>query len=388
MDTPRAILHIDMDAFFASVEQHDHPEWRGKPVIVGAAPDQRGVVSTCSYEARKYGVHSAMPSRQAFERCPQGIFTKPRMARYQEVSTAVFDIFAAFTPLVEGLSIDEAFLDVTGVRRLHGEPEAIARKIKARIFEEQGLTCSVGIAPNKFLAKLASEEKKPDGLFVVPQQPQALLSWLGKKKIEALWGVGPKLREALNKAGYTAVRDLQSTTPEALDAIVTPHTRDHLLAIAFGRDSRPLETEREEQSFSRERTFLEDTTDVTLLRDTLRDIAEDVGRRLRRHGVWAKTGRIKIRTADFKTVTRQATFESPVCDDFALRDMAWALFARRYTPETPIRLIGFGAENLVDSPLPPPRDDLFAALEPPQNPRAKFEQICRTLDKLRETRPQ
>ena len=165
----RAILHIDMDAFFASVEQQDHPQWRGKPVIVGALPGQRGVVSTCSYEARGFGVHSAMPSAKAVMCCPEGIFVKPRMTRYVEVSRAVFAIFSTYTPLVEGLSVDEAFLDVSHVQRLFGTPREIAQTIKRRIREELGLTCSVGIARNKSLAKIASEERKPDGLFEVPE---------------------------------------------------------------------------------------------------------------------------------------------------------------------------------------------------------------------------
>ena len=342
------ILHVDMDAFFAAVEQHDHPEWRGKPVIVGAPPDKRGVVSTCSYEARKFGVHSAMPSRQAYQLCPQGIFVRGRMARYKEVSDQIFAIFGHFTPLVEGLSIDEAFLDVTGVRRLFGEPEDIARQIKAQILAETGLTCSIGVAPNKLLAKLASEERKPNGLFVVPADRQACLAWLASKPLRALWGIGPKVAE-------------------------------HLMNVAFGRDSRVVSTEREEKSLSREHTYPEDTLDRDQLRADLRAIAEDVGRRLRKHGLWARTARLKIRYAGFRTVTRQAPFPTPVCDDFALRDAAWALLDRHLEPETPVRLIGFGVDNLTDSPLP--ADDLFAAVSAP--PRDRLERLSRTIDALR-----
>lgn len=378
----RAILHVDMDAFYASVEQHDHPEWKGLPVIVGAPPDARGVVSTCSYEARRFGVRSAMPSRQAYALCPQGIYVRPRMRRYQEVSAAVFRIFGDFTPLVEGLSVDEAFLDVSGVRRLFGAPEAVARRVKARILSELGLTCSVGVAPNKFLAKLASEERKPDGLFVVPHAPQALLSWLGAKDIRALWGVGPKLADTLRHAGLGTVRDLQCVAPTRLRALVTPAQAEHLLAIAFGRDTRPVETEHEEKSLSREHTYPEDTLNRETLRRDLRALAEDVGRRLRRHGLWARTGRLKLRYAGFRTVTRQASFPTPVCDDFALRDLAWALLDRHLEPDTPVRLIGFGAENLTDSPTPPPSDDLFANAAAP-HPRERLERLCRTLDALR-----
>ncbi len=375
------ILHVDMDAFFAAVEQHDHPEWRGKPVIVGAPPDKRGVVSTCSYEARAFGVHSAMPSRQAYEKCPQGIFVRPRMARYKAVSEAVFAIFAHFTPLVEPLSIDEAFLDVTGVRRLFGPPEAIAAEIKARILAQVGLTCSVGVAPNKFLAKLASEERKPNGLFVVPADPRAILSWLAAKPLRALWGVGPKLAATLRAAGLTTVRDLQSSDPGRLRALVGPTLAEHLMAIAFGRDSRPVETGREEKSLSREHTYPDDTLDRETLRRDVRAIAEDVGRRLRALGLRARTARLKIRYAGFRTVTRQMPFPTPVCDDFALRDAACALLARHLEPNTPVRLLGFGVDNLTDSATDLPADDLFATLTPP--PRQRQERLSRTLDALR-----
>ncbi len=383
----RAILHIDMDAFFAAVEQLDHPEWRGKPVIVGSPPDRRGVVSTCSYEARTYGVHSAMPSRQAYEKCPHGIFVTPRMARYQEMSDAIFRIFGDFTPLVEGLSVDEAFLDVTGVRTLFGPPETIATRIKTRIRDELGLTCSVGIAPNKFLAKLASEERKPDGLFIVPQSPQALLTWLGAKPVRALWGVGPALATTLETYGITTVRDLQCVAPDHLRRITTPLLADHLHAIAFGRDSRPVTTEHEDKSYSREHTYPEDTLDKTTLHTDLKHIAEDVGRRLREAHLWSKTGRLKIRYAGFRTVTRQAPFPVPTCDDIALRAMARDLLDRHLEPDTPVRLIGFGVDNLTDTPSTLDPDDLFATLPSAAHPRARQERLSHTLDALRKKYP-
>ncbi len=379
----RAILHIDMDAFFAAIEQHDHPEWRGQPVIVGSPPDRRGVVSTCSYEARTYGVHSAMPSRQAYEKCPHGIFVTPRMERYQAVSDCIFRIFESFTPLVEGLSVDEAFLDVTGVRRLFGTPQAIAQKIKAQILSETGLTCSVGIAHNKFLAKLASEERKPDGLFIVPREEHALLSWLGRKSIRALWGVGPTLAASLEAYGICTVRDLQCINPDHLRKITTPLLAEHLLAIAFGHDSRPVNTEHEEKSLSREHTYPEDTLDKEALRADLKRIADDVGRRLREAQLWSKTGRLKIRYTGFRTVTRQAPFPVPTCDDIALREMAWSLLERHLEPETPVRLIGFAADNLTDSPATLDEDDLFAHLPSAAHPRERQERLAHTLDALR-----
>ncbi|MEG1479760.1 MAG: DNA polymerase IV [Kiritimatiellia bacterium] len=378
----RVILHIDMDAFFASVEQHDHPEWKGCPVIVGAPPDQRGVVSTCSYEARAFGVHSAMPSCLAYELCPKGIFIRPRIARYHEVSQQVFAIFSDATPLVEGVSVDEAFLDVTGVRRLLGDPVTLAKKIKARIANELGLTASVGIAPNKFLAKLASEERKPDGLFEVPKNIQEQLRWLGSKSVRKLWGVGDTLAAQLEAGGLRTVHDIQCAAPETLTALTTPGLAAHLSAIAFGRDSAPVQPEREEKSYSRELTYPEDTDDYERLRKDLRMLADDVAYRLRAAGVWARTGKLKLRYTGFRTVTRQATFDTPVCDDFALRALAQRLL-ETHLEKSPIRLIGFGVDNLVSSPTPPVPDDLFARVTPVTHPREREERLFKTLDNLR-----
>ncbi len=383
----RTILHIDMDAFFAAVEQHDHPEWKGLPVIVGSAPDQRGVVSTCSYEARTFGVHSAMPSRLAYEKCPQGIFVRPRMARYSEVSAQIFAIFNTFSPLVEGLSVDEAFIDVTHVQRLFGDPQTIAQRIKAQILETVGLTCSIGIAPNKFLAKLASEEKKPNGLFCVPTEQQALLTWLGRKSVRALWGVGPALATTLEGYGLVTVRDLQAVTLEQLQRITTPLLGAHLHAIAFGRDERSVAPEREDKSYSREHTYPEDTLSHEQLKCDLRWIAEDIGQRLREAGVWAKTGRLKIRYEGFRTVTRQKAFTVPVCDDIALREMAWELLEQHLERDTPVRLIGFAADQLVASPATLEADDLFAQLPVYAHPRERQERLSHTLDALRKRFP-
>lgn len=380
--TPRVILHVDMDAFFASVEQVDHPEWQGKPVIVGSDPKQRGVVSTCSYEARNYGVHSAMPSRQAFELCPEGIFVRPRMQRYQTASNAVFQIFEQFTPDIEALSIDEAFLDVTGSLRLFGDGLSIAKQIQTQIYEALGLTCSIGIAPNKFLAKLASEEKKPNGIFSVPLDQTHLLAWLGKKSIRDLWGVGPKLATLLESHNIKTIRDIQCCNPETLASWTTPLLAHHLTEISFGRDNRNVTTEHEEKSFSREHTYTQDTLDDETLRQELRWIAEDVGRRLREHNLWARTGKIKIRYTGFRTVTRQATFPQPICDDQALREMAWELLAQNLESDIPVRLIGFGVENFVANPTDE-TDDLFAHYAHPSLTRERQERLSHTLDKIR-----
>lgn len=379
----RAILHIDMDAFYAAIEQRDHPEWRGKPVIVGSPPTQRGVVSTCSYEARRFGVHSAMASREAFTRCPEGIFVRPRMEHYVAVSQQIFKIFDHFTPLVEGLSVDEAFLDVTGVQRLFGAPMDIAQQIKQRILNEVGLTCSVGIATNKSLAKIASEERKPNGLFEVPHERAAMLAWLGQKPLKVLWGVGPKCAEALAKIGLKTVRDLQSVNPCELQRVVTPTIAEHLLALAFGKDLRLVQSEHVDKSYSREFTYVEDTLDVDDLKRQLLWITQDVGRRLREAGVWARTARIKIRYAGFRTVTRQVTFQTPVCDDFALRDAAWKLLDQHLEQAIPVRLIGFGADNLISTPSPYGPGDLFEQCLDASSSRAKEEQLSHTLDALR-----
>ncbi len=380
----RAILHVDMDAFFASIEQLDHPEWRGRPVIVGAPPNQRGVVSTCSYEARKFGVHSAMPSRQAFACCPQGIFVTPRITRYHEISQAVFKIFSDFSPFIEGISVDEAFLDVSSVQRLLGTPVQIAEKIKTRIRQELGLTCSVGIASNKFLAKLASEEKKPDGLFEVPKERQHLLNWLGAKPVQTLWGIGPKTTAILKQHGLIRVADLQHAAPECLQAITSPTLAAHLLEIAFGRDDRPVLAEHEEKSFSREHTYPEDTLDRLQLKADLRTLVENVGFRLRKAGLWAKTGKLKIRYAGFRTVTRQASLPTPVCDDFALRDLAWDLLNTHLETETPVRLIGFGVDQLTSTPNLLDSDDLFSKCTDNSHTRERMERLSRALDALRE----
>ncbi len=377
----RVILHIDMDAFFAAVEQHDHPEWRGLPVIVGAPPNRRGVVSTCSYEARRYGVRSAMPSQEAYRLCPHGIFVRPRMTRYAEVSRQIFAIFDRFSPDVEPMSVDEAFMDVSGVRRLFGTPQTIAAKIKAAILEETGLTCSIGIAHNKFLAKLGGEEKKPDGCFTVPEEEEALIQWLGVKSIRALWGVGPKLAQALECRGYRTVRDIQAASPALLQSFLTPAQAAHLIALAFGRDERPIETGREEKSLSREHTYPNDIEESDTLRSALREIADDVGARLRAANLRAKTGRLKIRYADFRTVTRQAAFATPVCDDFALRQMALDLLEKHLEP-LPVRLIGFGADNLIPADQND-AEDLFSFAGANLHPREKEERLSATLDTLR-----
>lgn len=373
----RCILHIDMDAFFASVEQRDRPELRGRPVVVGAPPDQRGVVCTCSYEARVFGIHSAMPSREAYRRCPQAVFLPPDMARYDEASRKVFELIERFSPLIEPVSCDEAFIDVTGASMLFGSGEAIARQLRALIHQEVRLAASVGVAHNKFLAKLGSERAKPDGLFVVPHTREGIIRFLGALKVGSLWGIGKVTGEALLRAGYQTVADIQKADPKKLEALFGERFTEHIMALAFGEDSRAVETESVEKSISREYTFLTDCSDREEIRDVIRGLVDDVGQRVRRHGYYAATGRMKLRWADFKTLTRQAPFEVPVCDDFSFRAMALKLFEAERLVQ-PVRLIGFGVTGLS----PNPREQLTLFGDETAS-RAKKEKLCRAVDALR-----
>ena len=378
MTNDRDILHVDMDAFFAAVEQRDRPELRGKPVVVGAPADQRGVVSTCSYEARAFGVHSAMPSREAFRRCPQAVFLPPDMPRYSAVSRQVFAIFERFTPLVEPVSIDEAFLDVSGSKRLFGEPATIAASVRAAIRKETGLTASVGVAGNKFLAKLASESHKPDGLTVVPRDRAALLAFLAPLPVGRLWGVGKVMRELLENHNHLSIGDIQRASESSLAAVVGQHAAGHLIRLAFGEDERMVETDFDEKSISREHTFPVDCRDPERLRAVLRDLADDVGRRLREAEKFAGVGRLKLRWADFQTLTRQRSFPAPVCDDFTLRRLALELFEAEPLVQ-PVRLIGFGVSGFAVE-----RHEQLSLFDDPADRRDRDEKLCHTVDRLRE----
>jgi DNA polymerase-4 len=366
-----------MDAFFAAVEQRDHPEWRGKPVIVGAAPDRRGVVAAASYEARAFGVRSAMPSREAGRLCPQGIFVAPRGARYQEVSEQIFEIFSRYTPFVEPLSLDEAFLDVTGSRRLHGEPETIARAIKRTIAAETGLTASVGVAPNKFLAKLASEMNKPDGLTVVPSGQREILAFLAPMPVDRLWGVGRMTRQILEEAGWRTIGDLQRVSQAHLAARLGAHAARHLQRLALGQDDRTIELDREEKSMSREYTFPEDCRDPETVALTLGDLADDVAARVRRAGLYADVAHLKLRWQGFETLTRQKRFPHACCDNFGFREAAMDLL-KAVRLVKPVRLVGFGVSGFRRTP----EEQLELFDETPRRDAAR-ERISRSLDAIR-----
>ncbi|HPF35396.1 MAG TPA: DNA polymerase IV [Candidatus Krumholzibacteria bacterium] len=351
----RAILHVDMDAFFASVEVLDDPSLRGKPVIVGGTPEGRGVVAAASYEAREYGVRSAMSAARAVRLCPQGVFLRGRMARYAEISGFIFDIFHDVTPLVEPLSVDEAFLDVTGCRRLLGDAETIGRLVKRRILDEVGLVASVGVAPNKFLAKLASDLDKPDGFTVVPDDVQRFLDPLD---VGRLWGVGPRSLETLHGLGVRTIGDLRRCPPVRLETRLGAARAAHVQALARGEDSRPVVTDHEAKSIGHEITFAADIGDRGHLTDVLDQMADKVGRRLRRAGARARTVQLKARDPDFTTHTRARTLPEPSDATRVLRDTARELLAEELARRArPLRLLGVSAQNLVRGAAQP---ELFA----------------------------
>ncbi len=376
------ILHVDMDAFFAAIEQRDHPEWRGKPVIVGAPPDARGVVSTCSYEARKFGVHSAMPSREAARRCPHGIFVRGNHKLYEAGSRQVMEIFDRFTPLVEQVSIDEAYLDVTGAFRLFGDGVAIGTAIRKAISEELQLTASVGVGPNKFIAKLCSELAKPNGLRAAPREHDALLAFLAEQPVGSLFGVGKVARVNLERSGYRTVGDIQKAHFSTLVSLFGRSFAEQLVAYAHGEGSDEIVTWREEQSISREHTFDVDCSDREVVRQTLSYLVADVGRRVRAACKWATVAKLKLRWSDFTTITRQMPFHQAACDDFTLLEYARTLFDRERLI-APVRLIGFGVTGLQEEPGQQELD-LFGAGEGCNgNDQERKERLSATLDALR-----
>jgi DNA polymerase-4 len=345
---PRQILHVDMDAFFAAIEQRDRPELRGRPVLVGGDPHGRGVVSAASYEARPFGCHSALPMAQAVRLCPQAVIIRPRMERYAEVSRQVFEILEQFTPLIEPLSIDEGFLDVTGTERLFGPAEQTARELRRRICAETGLTASVGVAPNKFLAKLASDLRKPDGLVVVP--PDGVQDFLDPLPIGRLWGVGKATLKRFEQLHVQTFADARRLTAAELRRHFG-ETGEHFYHLVRGDDQRPVVPDREARSISHEQTFATDVADLEYLRSVLLSQTEDVARRLRRHKLLARTVTIKIRRPDFQTITRRATLAAPTDQTALLWQAAAGLFdtwARGGVH--PVRLLGVGVSQFVTGP--------------------------------------
>lgn len=341
-DTGTRILHVDMDAFYAAVEVLDDPTLKGLPLIIGA-PDGRSVVSSASYEARRYGVRAAMPVSQALRLCPTARIVPPHFPRYQEVSRQVMTIFESFTPLVEPLSVDEAFLDVHGVRRLWGSPGRIAALVRERVQAEVGITCSVGVAATKHVAKMASTLAKPDGMLIVAAADT--LDFLAVRPVRALWGVGPKAAEALEARGIRTILDVRESSPEMLDRAVGAALGARLAQLARGEDPRVVETERIEKSIGHEETFDDDISDREVLKAELLHLADRVAARLRRAGWEAGVVAIKVRFSDFQTVSRSQTMREPTDVGQRIGEEARSLFeliGRR----DPVRLVGVRAEKL------------------------------------------
>jgi len=370
----RCIIHLDMDAFFASVEQLDNPELRGKPVIVGGAPNERGVVSTCSYEARRFGVRSAMPLTEAYRRCPQGIFVRGRGWRYAEISEAVLVIMSAFSPLLEPVSIDEAFLDVTHSFKLFGPGPDIARTIQRRVKDELGLSCSLGVAPNKFLAKLASDLKKPAGLVVITEENAK--ATLAPLPIEKIWGVGPKTAEQLKKIGFATIGDIQRADISLLERRLGVHGRD-LWCLAHGQDERPVANSDEVKSVGHEHTFDVDIADLEAVKSTLLALAAKVGRRLRRKGLKCKVVHLKLRYHDFTTYTRQRSLGQSTNLDHEIYNAAVELLTAHFDGR-PVRLIGVSVNQL--SALGESVEQLNLLAPPPERQR----KLAKVLDSIKE----
>ena len=357
MSVPRVIFHLDMDAFYASVEQRDTPEWRGKPVIVGGSPERRGVVCAASYEARKFGVRSAMASVTAGRLCPDGIFVRPRMDAYRDESHSIMEIARRFAgELVQQVSVDEAYLDVTGQLSeltdgtamshdaLLASAQPLAREIKAAIHRERRLTATIGIAPNKLLAKIASSSFKPDGLTLVADSTKA--AFLRPLPVGTIHGVGRVTEAALQKAGYLTIADLQDTSTD-LRSLVGSWGRD-LKHMAHGEDDRPLDLGDEVKSISSENTFARDTADRPVLRACLREQADELAQKLAKYRLAAGTVSVKVRYSDFTTLTRQLSVEEPLEDAPTIYRFACWLLARHQLVKRPLRLLGLGLSGLQE----------------------------------------
>lgn len=365
----RLILHVDLDAFFCSVEELLNPSLAGTAFAVGGAASERGVISTCSYEARKYGVHSAMPTAQALRLCPHLKLLPGRHKVYHQYSDRVMAVFERETPIIEQISIDEAFLDFTGDPRPGGE---IAAALKAAIRREVGLRCSFGVASNKLVAKIATNVGKPDGLIVVPPGEEA--AFLAPLPLAALWGVGPKTRARLEELGLRTIGDLAAWPPPDLARRFGAWGED-LARHAQGRDDRPLETEREAKSISKETTFARDVDDRETLRRTLMELCDQVAVSLRRHGLHARTVKLKLRWPPFETITRQTTLPAPTDLDGDIFAAAFGLFQAAWGRGRPVRLVGVGVSGLQAGAR---QLGLFEAAQD-----SRHEKLAEAMDKIR-----
>jgi DNA polymerase IV len=342
----RIILHIDMDAFFAAIEQLDHPEFRGKPVVVGADPKEgkgRGVVSTCSYEARTFGIHSAMPINEAYKRCPHAIYVWPRGKRYSEASRQIMGILEAFSPDIEQISIDEAFLDISSTYKIYGSPEKLAQEIKRRIRDEVHLTSSVGIAPSKFVAKIASDLKKPDGLVIVHKD--GVKAFLHPLKISRLWGVGNKTLPRLQRLGIYTIGDLADYSQKELTQKFG-QSGQHYFHLANGIDARNVEGYVAAKSISKEVTFGKDLQEDEAILGTLRYLSNELAREMRRKDYRGRTVTLKIRLQGFETFTRSRTVDSLIDHFDDLFKTICLLYGQFDRHGARVRLVGVGVSNL------------------------------------------
>lgn len=374
---PRAIIHLDMDAFYASVEILDNPKLRGKAVIVGG-DTARGVVAAASYEARRFGVHSALPIVTARARCPQGVFVVPRLARYQEVSAQIMAIFHRFTPLVEPLSLDEAFLDVTASATLFGPAADLAAIIREMVRDEVGLTVSAGVATSKMVAKIASDMNKPDGLTVVP--PGSEVDFLTPLAVTKLPGVGPATMKQLSLLGVRSIGDL-ARVPETILIRKLGQQGRQLHEAARGIDPRPVEAEREAKSVGHEETFAEDLLDMAAIKRELLALAVKVGERLRRHGLTARTVVLKTKYYDFTQTTRSKTLALATADHKAIYQASGALLAETLAGRKPLRLVGITTTNLQGAGAARPA--LLFELD--SNGDEKRRKINQAMDRINET---
>lgn len=339
----RTIIHVDMDAFFAAVEVRDNPELRGKPLIIGALPNERGVVSTCSYEARKFGVRSAMNIKEAYRRCPHGIFMHGDMAKYAKASGEIHKVMLKYTDLIEFVALDEGYMDVTGSLRIFGSAEEIGWRLKKEIYEAVGVTCSVGISYSMMGAKLASEEKKPDGFFIIPDK-ESLVELIKDRPVSVISGIGQKTAEKLNAMGVVTVQNLLDTPDENLRVLGANGAA--IKRLAEGNDTRRVVAEAPAKSIGREHTFQNDITDVKILKDALLLLSRDVSLRAKRNGVWGRTVTLKLKFSDMHSITRAQSGDATNSSKEIYERVCSLLDGLRLVQ--PVRLVGVALSNLQD----------------------------------------
>ena len=366
--------HADLDAFYASVEARDHPEYRDQPIVVGALPGHRGVVAAANYRARAFGIHSAMPISEAYRRCPDAVYLRPDMAKYARVSREIFQILGTVTPVIEPVSVDEAFLDLTGLEKLFGPPETLGQEIKRRILEGTGLTASVGIGPNRLIAKLGSEHRKPDGLTVV--YPEQVLDFLAPLAVASLRGLGRQTQKVFDRLGIRTVKQLRTVSLHTLEQHLGRKAAASFHNQALGIASAEVVPHQERKSISKETTFEEDVQEQTLLHDVLRELAAEVAATARRKHLSGSVVTLKIRFSDFETHTRQHKLTAPTHDERIILREAWALFLHSRLPRKPVRLIGMGISSWQEEA--PLQTDLFDQPEESE----KDDRLLDTLDRV------